>query len=71
MIIKLKKEKEDSSHFFNTFTTQNLKNFVHTFMLFNVGKSGVFIGPNNFKNGAKKYLILYFRGTSDTTTSTG
>ena len=30
IIIKLKKE-EDTWHFFNTFTTQNLKTSVHTF----------------------------------------
>lgn len=39
-------------------------------MLFHTGKSGVFIGPNDFKNGAKKYLIMGFRGTGSTTAST-
>ena len=45
--------------------------FVHTLLLLHAEKIGVFIGPNRFKIEAKKYLILGFRGTSGTTTSTG
>ena len=57
---------EDSYLFYNTFNTPRLQDIIHTFMPFHVEKSGVFIGPNGFKIGAKKCLILDFRGTGGT-----
>ena len=40
------------------------------FVPFHAEKDGVFIGPNDFKIGAKKYHIPIFRGTSGTTAIT-
>ena len=40
-------------------------------MPFHAGKGGIFIGPNSFKNRAKKYLIPDFQGLSGTTAITG
>ena len=41
------------------------------FMPFHTEKGVVFIGPNGFKNGAKKYLILDFWGPGGKTAITG
>ena len=55
----------------STFITQNLKTFVHTFVLFHAGKSVLFMSPNGFKNRAKKYLILGLWGIGGTIASIG
>ena len=41
------------------------------FVLFHAKKGEIFIDPNNFKNRAKKYLIMYFQGPSGTTAIIG
>ena len=41
------------------------------FIFFHAEKDGVFIGPNSFKNGAKKCLILGFRSPGRTTAIIG
>ena len=63
--------KEENSSLLQFFKTQEFKIMPIDFVLFYAEKGGIFIGPNGFKIGAKKYHIPEIRGTDGTTAITG
>ena len=48
----LRRKKEENSSFYNTFKASKTQDNVKFSLPFHVGKGGVFIDPNKFKNGA-------------------